>query len=184
MLGLGAKAAVGDFNSIPDSFTAPPLSQASTLYDASGGVIAQVYSRDRTIVPLSRIAPVMRSALIDIEDNRFYKHGAVDLMGTLRALTMNAGAASVTQGGSTLTQQYVKNVFVEEAGDDQDKVLQAQRQTVGRKIQEMKYAIRLEQTMSKDQILDDYLNITFFGEQAYGVSRRRPSATSASTRVT
>jgi membrane peptidoglycan carboxypeptidase len=85
MLGLGAKAAVGDFNSIPDSFTAPPLSQASTLYDASGGVIAQVYSRDRTIVPLSRIAPVMRSALIDIEDNRFYKHGAVDLMGTLPA---------------------------------------------------------------------------------------------------
>ena len=169
VLGLSAKAAVSDFDGIPDSFTAPALSQASTLYDADGGVIAQVYYRDRTVVPLSQIAPVMRDALIDIEDNRFYTHGALDLMGTLRALTKNAGSSGIAQGGSTLTQQYVKNVFVEEAGDDQAKVLDAQRQTVGRKIQEMKYAIKLEETLPKDQILADYLNITFFGEQAYGV---------------
>ena len=168
-LGLTGKAAVHDFDAIPDSFTAPALSQASTIYDSAGGVIARVYSRDRTVVPLTQVAPVMRSALIDIEDARFYQHGAVDLKGTLRALTQNLGSAGVSQGGSTLTQQYVKNVFVEEAGDDQQQVLQAQRQTLGRKIAEMKYAIKLEETLSKDQILADYLNITFFGEQAYGV---------------
>ncbi|MEZ0095183.1 transglycosylase domain-containing protein [Streptacidiphilus sp. EB129] len=169
VLGLGAKSAVGSYNSIPDDFTTPVLAQSSTVYDSAGGVLARVYTRDRTVVPLAQIAPAMRSALIDIEDNRFYQHGAIDLKGALRALTKNAGSGAVSQGGSTLTQQYVKNVFVEEAGDDQTKVLQAQRQTVGRKIQEMKYAIKLEETLSKDQILADYLNITFFGEQAYGV---------------
>ena len=167
-IGLTGKAAATDFDNIPDTFTAPALSQASTVYDAAGGVIARVYSRDRTVVPLTQIAPVMQHALIDIEDARFYQHGAIDLKGTLRALSENLGTAEV-QGGSTLTQQYVKNVFVEEAGDDQAAVLEAQRQTVGRKIAEMKYAIRLEETLSKDQILADYLNITFFGEQAYGV---------------
>ncbi|MBC3841405.1 transglycosylase domain-containing protein [Streptacidiphilus sp. 4-A2] len=139
------------------------------MYDANGGVIASVYSRDRTIVPLGQIAPIMRSALIDIEDHRFYQHGAIDLQGTLRALTTNAGAGTVSQGGSTLTQQYVKNVFVEEAGDDQAKVLEAQRQTTGRKIKELRYAIKMEESLTKDQILEDYLNITFFGEHAYGV---------------
>jgi membrane peptidoglycan carboxypeptidase len=169
VLGLSAKSAAEDFNKLPDDLAAPVLAQASTVYDASGGVIASVYSRDRTIVPLGQIAPVMRDALIDIEDHRFYQHGAVDLEGTLRALTTNAGSGGVSQGGSTLTQQYVKNVFVEEAGDDQAKVLEAQRQTTGRKIKELRYAIKVEENLSKDQILADYLNITFFGEQAYGV---------------
>ncbi|WP_370065457.1 transglycosylase domain-containing protein [Streptacidiphilus sp. MAP5-3] len=167
-LGLTAKSAVNDFNNIPDDFTTPPLSQASYIYDGQNNVIAKVYSRDRTVVPESQIAPLMRAALVDIEDNRFYQHGAIDLKGTLRALSNNSGGGS-TQGGSTLTQQYVKNVFVEEAGNDQAKVLEAQRQTVGRKIQELKYAIKVEETLTKDQILTNYLNITFFGEQAYGV---------------
>ncbi|MEZ0069532.1 membrane peptidoglycan carboxypeptidase [Streptacidiphilus sp. MAP12-20] len=167
-LGLGAKSAVDSFNSIPDAFTAPSLSQASYIYDNQNNIIAKVYSRDRTEVPESQIAPVMRQALVDIEDNRFFQHGAIDLKGTLRALTKNSGGGSV-QGGSTLTQQYVKNVFVEEAGNDQAKVLEAQRQTIGRKIQELKYAIRVEETLTKDQILTKYLNITFFGEQAYGI---------------
>ncbi|WP_225447064.1 transglycosylase domain-containing protein [Streptacidiphilus sp. PB12-B1b] len=169
VVGLSAKWAAEDFDRLPDDLVAPVLAQASRVYDASGGVIASVYSRDRTVVPLGRVAPVMREALVDIEDHRFYRHGAVDLRGALRALTTNAGAGSVSQGGSTLTQQYVKNVFVEEAGDDQARVLQAQRQTTGRKIKELRYAIRLEESLSKDQILADYLNITFFGEQAYGV---------------
>ncbi|MCX4745502.1 transglycosylase domain-containing protein [Kitasatospora sp. NBC_01287] len=167
-LGLGAKSAVGDFNSLPDDFTTPPLSQASTIYDASGGVIATVYDRDRTVVPSDQISPLVKSALVDIEDNRFYEHGAIDVKGVLRALGSNASGGG-TQGASTLTQQYVKNVFVEEAGDDSAAVQAAQAQTVGRKVKEMKYAIKVEQTLTKDQILTNYLNITFFGEQAYGV---------------
>ncbi|MGC0318709.1 transglycosylase domain-containing protein [Kitasatospora acidiphila] len=167
-LGLTAKSAVDDFQNLPDDFKAPPLSQASTIYDANGGVIATVWDRDRTVVPSDQISPLMKSALVDIEDNRFYQHGAIDVKGVLRAVGNNAGGGG-TQGASTLTQQYVKNVFVEEAGDDQQAVLAAQAQTVGRKLKEMKYAIKVEETLTKDQILTNYLNITFFGEQAYGV---------------
>jgi membrane peptidoglycan carboxypeptidase len=167
-IGFGAKSAVTDFNKLSSTFTEPTLSQASTIYDANGGVIAKVYARDRIVVTFSNIAPVMRQALVDIEDNRFYQHGAVDLKGTLRALTKNASSGA-SQGGSTLTQQLVKNMNVELAGDDPTKVREAQAQTIGRKIAELKVAIKLEQTLSKDQILTDYLNIAFFGEQAYGI---------------
>ncbi|MCX4751054.1 penicillin-binding protein [Kitasatospora sp. NBC_01287] len=167
-VGLGAKASVDSFNSLPSDFTTPPLSQSSTIYDANNSVIATVYDRDRTVVPSDQIAPLMKSALVDIEDNRFYQHGAIDPKGLLRALDSNASGGG-TQGASTLTQQYVKNVFVDEAGDNAAAVQQAQRQTLARKIQEMKYAIKVEQTLTKDQILTNYLNITFFGEGAYGV---------------
>ena len=167
-IGFGSKSAVTDFNNLSSAFTEPTLSQASTIYDANGGVIAKVYARDRIVVPFSQIAPVMRQALVDIEDNRFYQHGAIDLKGTLRALTKNASSGA-SQGGSTLTQQLVKNMNVELAGNDPTKVREAQAQTIGRKIAELKVAIKLEETLSKDQILTDYLNIAFFGEQAYGI---------------
>ncbi|MBC3842167.1 transglycosylase domain-containing protein [Streptacidiphilus sp. 4-A2] len=170
-IGLGAKAAANEFNNIPNDLAIPQLAQVSTIYDADGGVIAESYAQgqDRISVPLSRIAPVMQNALIDIEDHRYYQHGAIDLEGTLRALTKNASAGATTQGGSTLTQQYVKNVFIYEAGDDPSKLAEATRQTTGRKIQELRYAIKLEEELSKQQILDDYLNITYFGEGAYGI---------------
>ncbi|QMU75799.1 penicillin-binding protein [Streptacidiphilus sp. PB12-B1b] len=170
-IGLGAKSAANDFNDIPNDLAIPTLAQSSTIYDADGGVIAKVFPQDedRTSVPLDRIAPIMQNALIDIEDHRFYQHGAIDLEGTLRALTKNASAGATTQGGSTLTQQYVKNVFIYEAGNDPSKLAEATRQTTGRKIQELRYAIKLEETLSKQQILDDYLNITYFGEHTYGV---------------
>ncbi|WP_055586249.1 transglycosylase domain-containing protein [Streptacidiphilus griseoplanus] len=167
-LGLTAKNTAESFNSLPANFEAPTLSQASYIYDAKGGLIAKVYDRDRTIVKFDDIAPVMRQAQVDIEDARFYQHGAIDLKGVLRAATKNAESGS-TEGASTLTQQYVKNVFVEEAGDDQKKFLEATRQTAGRKIQELKYAITVEEKLSKDQILTNYLNITFFGNGAYGI---------------
>ncbi|QMU67148.1 transglycosylase domain-containing protein [Streptacidiphilus sp. P02-A3a] len=169
-IGLGAKSAVKDFNNIPDSLKIPTLSQASTIYDANGGVIAKVFSEDRTSVPLGQIAPIMQNALIDIEDHRFYQHGAIDLEGTLRALLKNSSSGNVSQGGSTLTQQYVKNVFINNAGDaNSSGFAEATRQTTGRKIQELRYAIKLEEDLSKQQILDDYLNITYFGEGAYGI---------------
>ena len=168
-LGLGAAAAADRFNSTPDDLVLPTLSQASTIYDADGGVIATSYSRNRVVVPLAQIAPVMQQAIVDIEDHRFFDHGAIDLQGTLRALVKNAGSGGVSQGGSTLTQQYVKNIFVEKAGDDASAVREAQRQTTGRKIQELRYAIKLEQTLSKQDILGSYLNITYFGNSAYGI---------------
>lgn len=168
-LGLVTKETVQGFGGLPDNLKRPPLSQRTTILDAGGDEIAKVYSRDRTVVRLSDIAPRMRQAIVAIEDSRFYKHGAVDLKGILRALNRNAQNGQVQEGASSLTQQYVKNVFVEEAGDDPDKVAQAQQQTIGRKIKELKYAIQVEKSLSKKKILENYLNITFFGQQAYGV---------------
>jgi membrane peptidoglycan carboxypeptidase len=168
-LGLAAKGSVEGFDEIPANLKQPPLSQRTTILDNEGGAIATVYSRDRTVVPLKDISPYMQKALVAIEDSRFYEHGAVDLKGILRAINENAQSGGVTQGASTLTQQYVKNVFMEEAGDDPTKLAQATQQTIGRKIRELKYAIQLEDKLGKKRILSNYLNITYFGEQAYGV---------------
>ncbi|GAA0626433.1 transglycosylase domain-containing protein [Streptomyces crystallinus] len=168
-LGLAAKGTVEGFDEIPANLKTPPLSQRTTILDSKGGQIATVYSRDRTVVPLANISPYMQKAIVAIEDARFYEHGAIDLKGVLRALNKNATSGGVAQGASTLTQQYVKNVFVEEAGDDPDKVAEATQQTLGRKVKELKYAIQVEEELGKKKILENYLNITFFGQQAYGV---------------
>ncbi|MEU8630408.1 transglycosylase domain-containing protein [Streptomyces sp. NPDC048669] len=168
-LGLAAKGTVDGFDEIPANLKTPPLSQRTTILDNQGGQIATVYSRDRTVVPLKAISPYMQKAIIAIEDARFYEHGAVDLKGILRAMNRNVQSGGTAQGASTLTQQYVKNVFVEEAGDDPAKVAEATQQTLGRKVQELKYAIQVEEELGKKKILENYLNITFFGQQAYGV---------------
>ncbi|MGX1271437.1 transglycosylase domain-containing protein [Streptomyces phaeoluteigriseus] len=168
-LGLAAKGSVESFDELPANLKTPPLSQRTTILDAEGDQIATVYSRDRTVVDLKNMSPYMQKAIVAIEDSRFYQHGAVDLKGVLRALNKNAQSGGVSEGASTLTQQYVKNVFVEEAGDDPTKVAQATQQTIGRKIRELKYAIQVEEELGKKKILENYLNITFFGQQAYGV---------------
>lgn len=168
-LGVSAKDTAQTFENLPGDFKRPPLSQASEIYDADDDLIAKVFERNRTVVKGEDIAPVMRKAQVAIEDSRFYEHGAVDLKAVLRALNTNAQGSGVSQGGSTLTQQYVKNVFVEKAGNDPKAVAKAQRQSIGRKIKELKYAIKVEEELSKERILTNYLNITFFGEHAYGV---------------
>ncbi|MCP3820303.1 transglycosylase domain-containing protein [Streptomyces sp. A3M-1-3] len=168
-LGLAAKGTVEGFDEIPANLKTPPLSQRTTILDANGGQIATVYSRDRQVVRLKDISPYMQKAIVAIEDARFYEHGAIDLKGILRALNRNAQSGVAAQGASTLTQQYVKNVFVEEAGDDPTKVAEAQQKSLGRKIRELKYAIQVEEELGKKKILENYLNITFFGQQAYGI---------------
>ncbi|MFJ9408769.1 transglycosylase domain-containing protein [Streptomyces sp. NPDC101393] len=168
-LGLAAKGSVEGFDDIPANLKTPPLSQRTRILDDKGGEIAKVYSRDRTVVGLKDMSPYIQKAIVAIEDARFYDHGAVDLKGILRAVNKNAQSGGVSQGASTLTQQYVKNVFVEEAGDDPDKVAQATQQTIGRKVKELKYAIQVEEELGKRKILQNYLNITFFGQQSYGI---------------
>ncbi|MFH7337488.1 transglycosylase domain-containing protein [Streptomyces sp. KHY 26] len=167
-LGLAAKGSVKSFDEIPANLKSPQLSQRTTILDAGGRQIASVYSRDRTVVDLKDISPYMQKAIVAIEDSRFYQHGAIDLKGVLRALNKNAQEGGVAQGASTLTQQLVKNYFIEEAGDP-TKVAEATQQTMGRKVRELKYAIQIEEQLGKKKILENYLNITFFGEQAYGV---------------
>lgn len=167
-LGLTAKAGAENFDDFPDELESPFLAQPSTIYDAAGNQLATVYDRYRILVGVNDVSPLMRKAIVAIEDSRFYEHGPIDLKGTLRALIKNQSGGEV-QGGSSLTQQYVKNIFVELAGDDQAKVADATKQELSRKIKELKYAIGMEQRFTKDQILERYLNIIPFGQRAFGV---------------
>jgi membrane peptidoglycan carboxypeptidase len=169
VLGWSAKGAATGFDHLPGELKRPPLSQASHILDANSNVIATVYSRDRTVVPLAQISPVMQKAIVAIEDARFWQHGPIDPTGVLRAIVKDTQTGGAAQGASTLTQQYVKNVFVEEAGDDPTAVARATSPTLGRKVQELKYAIQAEKDLGKKKILENYLNIVPFGEQSFGV---------------
>ena len=168
---MGGKAAEGTLDDLPAAFDQPAQSQRSEVQDVNDDVLAYFYDENRVYVTLDKIAPVMQQAQIAIEDHRFYEHGPLDAIGTLRAFLTNLVAGGVTQGGSTLTQQYVKMVQVEEANKagDEAGVQAAQDDSYGRKIKELRYAISVEKTLSKDQILERYLNIAYYGDGAYGV---------------
>ncbi|GAB3920253.1 carboxypeptidase [Microlunatus endophyticus] len=170
MAGVGGRAAVKTVDDLPQDFTAPPQAMKTKVTMADGETLAYFYDQDRVYKSLSDIAPIMRDAQLAIEDHRFYQHGALDVQGTLRALVNNA-AGGATQGGSSITQQYVKMVRVQEAqlAGDENGVKAAQDETLSRKVQELKYAIGLEKKLSKDQILERYLNIAYYGDGAYGV---------------
>ena len=167
-VGVATRSAIESYEALPSQLTAPPLPQRSGILAADGSVIATIYEQNRIEVPLASIAPVMRQAIVAVEDGRFYEHRGVDPRGLLRALVGNAGGSSVTQGGSTLTQQYVKNVFVE-AATTPEEAAAARGRNLTRKLKEMRYALALEKTLTKDQILERYLNIAYFGAGAYGV---------------
>ncbi|WP_345713238.1 penicillin-binding protein, partial [Kineococcus glutinatus] len=173
--GAVAREGVDVFEELPADVGDDTLSEATTILWADGSVMATVYDQNRVVVPLEAIAPVMRDAMIAIEDSRFYDHGPIDLRGIGRALVNNATSDSGTQGASTLTQQLVKNILVEQAvaAGDQEAALAAitAEGTAGyaRKLREMKMAIGLEKEMSKDEILAGYLNISYFFNNVYGV---------------
>jgi membrane peptidoglycan carboxypeptidase len=167
-VGLAARSATNHFT-VPAILKEKPLPQVSTVVAADGTKITSFYDQDRFSVPLSQIPPTMQKALIDIEDVRFYEHGGVDFKGTLRALLHNNGSSSTgIQGGSTLTQQYVKNVLLENARTKKAREA-ATADTFARKYNEARYAIELEHTHTKAWILDNYFNIAYFGDGAYGI---------------
>lgn len=165
--GVSAKSAVTAYDSLPAEITAPPLPLKSVVRAADGTDIATLYSQNRVEVPLNLIATDMQHAIIAIEDSRFYDHNGVDLKGTLRAAANNVAGEEV-QGASTLTMQYVKNLLVVLA-DTPEQQQAATARSAGRKLQEIRYAVALEQELSKPQILNNYLNISYFGAGAYGV---------------
>jgi membrane peptidoglycan carboxypeptidase len=166
--GLAARSVTDAFDKLPADLTAKPLPQVSRVVAANGKTIATFFSQDRHSVPLSKIPVTMQHAIIDIEDVRFYEHGGLDYRSALRALLRNGASGTVTQGGSTLTQQYVKNVLVENAHSKAERIA-ATEDTLARKVREARYAIELEHKLSKDEILSRYLNIVYFGDGAYGV---------------
>jgi membrane peptidoglycan carboxypeptidase len=171
MAGVGGRAAEKTINDLPQEFQTPPQPVRTKVTMANGKTLAYFYDQDRTYVSQDKIAPIMREAQLAIEDHRFYEHGALDVTGTLRALLTNAASGGISQGGSSITQQYVKMVRIQEAqlAGDEKGIKAAQDDTYARKVQELKYAIGLEKKLSKDQILERYLNIAYYGDGAYGV---------------
>ena len=168
--GTSAKYVAQGIESLPAELTITPVADKTVILMADGTQLAQLFDENRTVVTLDQIAPIMRTAQVAIEDTRFYQHGALDLKGTLRALVKTSSGTDV-QGGSTLTQQYIKQVRIEaaQAAGDQAGVLAAQEQTLARKVLELRYAVALEAKYSKDEILNRYLNIAYYGDGTYGV---------------
>ncbi|SHN03855.1 penicillin-binding protein [Cryptosporangium aurantiacum] len=167
--GLTAKSASDSFSDLPAEIKIPPVPQVTTLYASDGKTeIARFFDENRRNVKLADVAPVMRQAIVAAEDNRFYEHQGVDARGIVRAFVRNQSNGQVTQGASTLTQQYVRSILKYGATNDEELRL-ATEDTAGRKLREMRYAIALEKELTKDQILENYLNITFFGNQGYGI---------------
>ena len=165
-IGSTAQAAVETYSSLPAEFTAPPLPRKSVVAASDGTPIAELYSENRIEVPLDAISPNLQRAIIAIEDSRFYEHTGVDLRGTARALTNNLAGEEV-QGGSTITMQYIKNLLVTMAETPEQQEA-AREVSASRKIQEIRYAVELEKELPKPVILNNYLNISYFGAGAYG----------------
>jgi membrane peptidoglycan carboxypeptidase len=168
LVGIAARDTANTFNTLSVSSLGVAPSR-SVLYTASGKVITDLYPNHIYRVPVSydQIAPVMRDAIVAIEDSSFFQQGTLDPRGTLRALLHNSGTGGL-QGASTLAQQYVKNV----------RVLQAQNLTqynaavdpnLQRKIQQLRIAVDVEHEMTPEELLAAYLNVAFFSHGAYGI---------------
>ena len=141
-----------------DDYKALPLAQTSFLYASDGSLITELHAtEDRVVLRKGDMPAYLRDAVVAIEDRRFYYHHGVDGRAIARAAYMNAAEGTVVEGGSTITQQLVKILYVGSAD------------TLRRKIDEAALAWQLEDRMSKDRILTKYLNTVYFGEGAYGV---------------
>ncbi len=134
-----------------------PPSQATRVYAANGELIASLYRENRAYVRLEDIPVVLQQAVVAIEDERFYQHRGVDVRGILRAAWRNLTRQSVVEGGSTITQQLARNLFL------------SPRRTLDRKLQEILLAVEVERRLTKPEILERYLNQVYFGNGAYGV---------------
>ena len=145
------------------------VTERSEVYMADGSLLATFADENREYVTLDKISTQMQMAQLAIEDHRFYEHGAIDFQGFGRAAIKTL--TGDTQGASTLTQQYVKMVRIEmaRASGDEEARRKADEVTIERKIIEARYAMALEEELTKDEILERYLNIAYYGDGAYGV---------------
>ena len=165
---LAAQQSTSLLGDLPLELTDEPPAGNSVLLAADGEVITYFYEQNRDPVAFEDIAEVMTQAMVAIEDARFYEHHGLDLQGTVRALVTNLSAGGVQEGGSTLTQQLVKQTLLQTADSPAER-RSATEQTLGRKLREARLAMALEDVYSKDELLTRYLNIVYFGRNAYGV---------------
>ncbi|ABO50328.1 penicillin-binding protein, 1A family [Desulforamulus reducens MI-1] len=132
-------------------------SQRSVIYSADGVVLTYLYHQNRDYVSIDQISQPMQQAIIAIEDHRFHEHFGIDVIGTTRALYIDLISGEALEGGSTITQQLVRNLFL------------SSEKTLSRKITEMFLAIKMEDRFTKEEILEMYLNEIYFGNGCYGI---------------
>ena len=141
-----------------DKLGAVRSGENSFIYAADGSLLGSIPAeKNRTPVPLWKISPWVVKATVAIEDHRFYEHGGVDYQGIARAAWSDLRAGEVVQGGSTITQQLVRNLYI------------SKERTFKRKVKEACLAIKLSRRWSKDRILDEYVNQVYYGNHAYGI---------------
>jgi membrane peptidoglycan carboxypeptidase len=168
VVGVAVRDAAKTFNTL----SVPPLQEVPTrsqILDSEGHLIAYYYPGGIYRVPVTydQISPYMRTAIVAIEDSRYYEHGALDPRGTLRAISTDLHNTQV-QGGSTLAQQYVKNALILTAHTAKEKA-DAAALTAQRKIRELRMAASVEHDLTKNELLAAYLNVAYFDHQAYGI---------------
>jgi penicillin-binding protein 1A len=160
LLALTAAGGAVYFGSSCDLSALRPVKQgnSSLVYGANGSLIGVLPAvENRTAIPLSAISPWMPKATVAIEDRRFYSHGGVDPVGILRALVADVSAGRIVQGGSTITQELVRNLYL------------SRERTLQRKVVEACLAIKLARAWPKDSILHAYLDDVYYGNHAYGI---------------
>jgi hypothetical protein len=143
---------------LPPAPSLASLKQTTFLTDANGQRLATFHgAENRTVVTLDKVPPIVRQAVVAVEDRNFYEHSGVDPIGITRALITDLRHRDVKQGGSTITQQYVKNTYV------------GRERSAWRKIREAVISVKLERQLTKDEILARSLNTIYFGRGAYAV---------------
>jgi penicillin-binding protein 1A len=158
-----ACASLQDLPRLTDEDLNVKLAQSTRIFDVNGRIITSLHGpEDRTIInSLERIPDHVKDAVVAIEDERFYEHDGVDMRAIFRAAVSNVSGGQILEGGSTITQQYVKNVIIAPG--------KTAERTLERKINEAALARQLEKRISKDEILLRYLNTIYFGNGAYGI---------------
>ncbi|MFJ7209267.1 transglycosylase domain-containing protein [Streptomyces sp. NPDC098789] len=156
LLGMGAVITAYMMVAVPDEAKAAATAQSNVFLYSDGSVLARTGAFNRQNVPLSDVPKSVQDAVLAAEDRRFYSEPAIDPQGMLRA-AWNMTTGSPAQSGSTITQQYVKNTYLE------------QNQTLTRKAKEMVISVKLAHEVSKQDILQGYLNTSYFGRDAYGI---------------
>ncbi|GGN49592.1 membrane peptidoglycan carboxypeptidase [Actinoplanes campanulatus] len=169
MAGLAAKVGSEELQELPTELTVQASPQVTRVYASDGKTqIALMYDEFRSDVPLAKVSQNMQDAIVAAEDHKFFEHRGVDLKGVARAF-VNNNQGGGKQGASTLTMQYVRMALAYSATDPQQ-VVDATNDTVQRKVSEMKYAVQVEKQLTKQEILERYLNMAPFGNGAYGIS--------------
>jgi membrane peptidoglycan carboxypeptidase len=167
--GIGVKAGADVLQDMPEDLIEVPTAQTTYVYASDGKtLVTSFYEENRKPVSIRSMSPYITEAIVASEDSRFYEHNGVDAKGVARAFVANKQAGGVSQGASTLTMQYVRMALRDGASTPKE-ALEATEQTASRKLREMRLAIEVETRLSKQQILERYLNSAYFGHRAYGI---------------